>query len=211
MANDSIYIQLSWDDPDTGEQKELVQAVPVALGRDFSQLPETVGDQQVSRIVLDNKQVSRFHALITSGANRQLLVVDRSANGSFLNGRRVHQTSQPLGGRDTLRIGPYKILVAQMSEGDTEATELNVRDSSRINTKQTSPMSTPIAKMAIGTGLVLAMGIAAWIFVSSLLQKLRPQTDDTPIPQEEIEPVPADPPPAPDATEPPPEPTESPG
>jgi len=186
MANDSIYIQLSWDDPDTGELKESVHPVPVALGRDFSQLPETVGDQNVSRIVLDNKQVSRFHALLTSGTNRQLLVVDRSANGSFLNGRRVHQSSQPLSGRDTLRIGPYKILVTQMSEGDTEATELNMRES-RMAQAQTSSMGPPVMKIAIGAGLVIAMGAAAWLLVSSLLQNLRPQMDDESLlPHEEV-------------------------
>ena len=150
--------------------------VPIALGRDFSQLPETLGDQAVSRVELNDRQVSRFHALLTFGPNRQLIVVDRSANGTSLNGRSVRGASQPLGGRDTLKVGPYKILVTQMSEGDKEATELNFRDPKEQQAGL--GMSGPLTKVAIGAAILVVMGAAAWLVVSFLLNQYSPQVPE---------------------------------
>ena len=103
-----MEIQLSWEDP-SGELSEQRLSVPIAFGREASQLPPSIGEQQVSPIVLASKQISRFHALITE-TNGQLAIADHSSNGTFVNGQRIQDT-QPLTSGDTVRIGPYEITI----------------------------------------------------------------------------------------------------
>lgn len=111
-----MEIQLSWEDP-SGELTEQRLSVPIAFGREGSQLPPAIGSQQVSPIVLASKQISRFHALITE-TNGQLAIADHSSNGTFVNGQRI-QGSQPLTSGDTVRIGPYEITITVPSTGNT--------------------------------------------------------------------------------------------
>ncbi len=115
-----MEIQLSWEDPNSGELSEQRLSVPIAFGREASQLPPTVGEEQVSAIVLASKQISRFHALIT--ATNGLAIADHSSNGTFVNGQRI-QGSQNLNSGDTVRIGPYEITITVPSTGDTAARE----------------------------------------------------------------------------------------
>lgn len=111
-----MEIQLSWEDL-SGELSEQFLSVPIAFGREGSQLPPAIGSQQVSPIVLASKQISRFHALITETGG-QLAIADHSSNGTFVNGQRI-QGSQPLTSGDTVRIGPYEITITVPSTGNT--------------------------------------------------------------------------------------------
>ncbi len=105
----AVRIQLSWEDPASGEQRNPILAVPIALGREFAQMPATFGEQRVSRIVLDSEAVSRYHTLIqVEGAS--LVVIDQnSSNSTLVNGTR--QSRSLLTNGDTLQIGPYQISV----------------------------------------------------------------------------------------------------
>lgn len=116
-----MEIQLSWEDPTSGELYERLLPVPVAFGREANQIPASVGEQQVTPIILASKNVSRFHALIAS-INGQLTIADHSSNGTIVNGQRMQQSSQPLSSGDTLRIGPYEITVTVPSQGNTTVT-----------------------------------------------------------------------------------------
>lgn len=111
-----MEIQLSWEDP-SGELTEQRLSVPIAFGREGSQLPSRIGEQQVSPIVLASKQISRFHASITETGG-QLAIADHSSNGTFVNGQRI-QGTQPLTSGDTVRIGPYEITITVPSTGNT--------------------------------------------------------------------------------------------
>jgi pSer/pThr/pTyr-binding forkhead associated (FHA) protein len=105
-----MEIRLSWDDPATGERREPMLNVPIALGREFAQLPADVGGRRVARIVLNSLQVSRFHALIDEDASGVVVIDQGSANGTFINGQQ--QTRSPIANGDTLQIGPYYITLS---------------------------------------------------------------------------------------------------
>ncbi len=100
-----------WEDPATGERKEPLLTVPIALGREFERLPTLLDDQRVSRIVLNSLEVSRYHASIELLQNG-LTIVDRgSSNGLIVNGQKQAQRQLNFG--DTIKIGNYQITVAE--------------------------------------------------------------------------------------------------
>ncbi|MDZ8051012.1 MAG: FHA domain-containing protein [Aulosira sp. ZfuVER01] len=105
----NLHIQLSWDDPATGERREPRLSVPIAFGREFARLPTELRGERVSRMLLNSNEVSRYHALIDWEQN-QLVVTDQgSVNGVFVNGQR--QTRSVVANGDTVQIGPYTIAV----------------------------------------------------------------------------------------------------
>jgi pSer/pThr/pTyr-binding forkhead associated (FHA) protein len=105
-----MQIQLSWEDPATGDRRSPTLAIPIAIGREFARMPATIGDQRVSRIVIESGQVSRFHALIEFDGSGGLVVTDQNSyNGTLING--VRQNRSAIANGDTLQIGPYQITV----------------------------------------------------------------------------------------------------
>jgi len=107
MNPSPIQIRLSWEDPATGERREPTLNIPIALGRDFSQLPADIGGRRVSRMVLNSLEVSRFHALIDQEPNGLVVIDQNSRNGTFVNGQQ--QTRCAIANGDSLQIGPYHI------------------------------------------------------------------------------------------------------
>lgn len=178
-TSETVYVQVVWEDTTTGEIQQPLLAAPVAIGREQDQMPEQLGDKTVSRLELLNKEVSRFHALITV-ANSQLYITDRSANGTFLNGRQIRSGSQPFSSKDTIRIGPYKIVVMLMGEGDPNATALN-RDRTVAEQLPALHKNTMVIWL-IGAVVLVLMGLVAWGLVGTLLERSRPQVPDTPAP-----------------------------
>jgi pSer/pThr/pTyr-binding forkhead associated (FHA) protein len=99
-----------WEDPATGERKEPLLTVPIALGREFARLPETLGTERVCRIVLNSLDVSRYHASIEVQQDK-LIIVDRgSSNGIIINGQK--QPQQEIAPGDIIQIGNYQIAIA---------------------------------------------------------------------------------------------------
>ncbi|MBH8572173.1 FHA domain-containing protein [Nostocaceae cyanobacterium CENA369] len=105
----NLQIQLSWEDPATGERREPNLIVPIAFGREFARLPAEHGGQRVSRMLLNSNEISRYHALIDSEQNQPVVIDQGSVNGVFVNGQR--QTRCVLANGDTLQIGPYMMTV----------------------------------------------------------------------------------------------------
>lgn len=109
----NLQIQLSWEDPTTGERREPKLNLPIAFGREFAKLPTEIRGQRVSRMLLNSNEVSRYHALIDweqDWEQNNFVVIDQnSANGVFVNGQK--QTRCQLANGDTLQIGPYIITV----------------------------------------------------------------------------------------------------
>ncbi len=110
MNSAPLRIQLSWEDPATGEQREPLLGVPIAFGRDFNEMPTTWQGQPVSRMVLNSLEVSRFQTLIDRDTTGLVVVDQNSRNGTFINGTR--QGRSTLANGDTLQIGPYIISVS---------------------------------------------------------------------------------------------------
>ncbi|AOY79892.1 MULTISPECIES: FHA domain-containing protein [Moorena] len=174
-----IYIQLTWEDPETGELKKPVLRPPIAVGRENDHLPEHLAGQSVSHLVLLDKEISRYHALITV-ANTQLYITDRSANGTFINGRKIRSGIQPFSSKDTLRIGPYKITATLKRENDLNATAQNFDQTSLLGEKSVTnslPKNKPVVWL-IGLVVLLIMGVGTWFVVSGLLEGLKPGMQD---------------------------------
>ena len=99
-----------WEDPATGERKEPLLTVPIALGREFERLPDILDGQRVCRIVLSSLDVSRYHASIEIDQDR-LTIIDRgSSNGIIINGQK--QTQSQIVPGDVIQIGNYQIAIA---------------------------------------------------------------------------------------------------
>lgn len=106
----SLQIRLSWEDPTTGERREPILGVPIALGRDFAQMPATLDEKRVSRILFTSEQVSRYHALIDQESGGLVVIDQNSSNGTLVNGLRQHRSLLAQG--DTLQIGPYQVTIS---------------------------------------------------------------------------------------------------
>ncbi|MBW4512120.1 MAG: PrsW family intramembrane metalloprotease [Scytonematopsis contorta HA4267-MV1] len=107
--NNNFQINLSWEDPTTGERKEPQLTLPIAFGREFVKMPVEIEGHRVSRMLLKDKEVSRFHALINLEGNKLVVIDQGSPNGVFVNNER-HQ-HRILSSGDILKIGPYTITV----------------------------------------------------------------------------------------------------
>ncbi|MDP8962703.1 MAG: FHA domain-containing protein, partial [Cyanobacteriota bacterium] len=113
MNSAPLRIQLSWDDPATGDKREPMLAVPIALGRDFNQMPALMQGCPVSRMVLNSLEVSRFHTLIDQDNSGLVAIDQNSRNGTFVNGTRIGPNERvSLANGDSLQIGPYQIVVS---------------------------------------------------------------------------------------------------
>ena len=185
VVSEPIYVQLTWEDPETSELKRSLLAAPIAIGREIEQMPEYLGGQSVSRLELVHPEISRFHALIIV-ENNQLYVTDQaSANGTFINGRRVKKNHQHFSSKDTLRIGSYKIRATLMRANDLNATAQNP-DQANFSPSVQSLSQKTLVVWLIGGALLLLMGFAAWAVVSAVLEQSRPRVPIHSTPQSSI-------------------------
>ncbi|MBZ8179067.1 FHA domain-containing protein [Oscillatoria salina] len=144
-------IKLSWEDPGTGEIRQPTLNLPIALGREFQQMPGEMGGSRVTRIVLDSLEVSRYHALIDR-ENGNLVITDQnSSNGTYVNGQR--QTKANLASGDTLQLGPYQIT---LTFGASASTVVAPTSNSQIyfnpNTQIPDPSQPPPQPVASASG-----------------------------------------------------------
>ena len=68
-----------------------------------------LGRSELSDIVIDNRFVSKHHALLVKSDNGLLLADMKSRNGTFVNSKKVE--SRVLGNNDIVAIGDYRIKV----------------------------------------------------------------------------------------------------
>jgi pSer/pThr/pTyr-binding forkhead associated (FHA) protein len=106
-----MQISLTWEDPNSGQRRAPVLNTPIALGREFSQLPIEIAGRRVSRIQLEDGEISRYHALIDE-ENGQLFITDQNSS----NGLRVNDETRLrhlLAPNDRLQLGSYTITLSQ--------------------------------------------------------------------------------------------------
>jgi pSer/pThr/pTyr-binding forkhead associated (FHA) protein len=117
-------IELSWEDPATGERITQMCQLPIVMGREVAKLPLTINGKPTVQLTFSSLQVSRYHALIDaaarinlpSGAGAQKLAIadQNSSGGTFVNEQKI--ASQLLNHGDVIRVGPYQINVAIAAE-----------------------------------------------------------------------------------------------
>ena len=72
----------------------------------------TLGRDPTNDVILDDPRVSRIHAQVTRVGRRYYVTDLRSGNGTFVNDTRV-QGNVWLNPQDTIRIGPYKLVMGE--------------------------------------------------------------------------------------------------
>jgi len=110
MNPQSLQIRLTWQDLVTGERREPLLNLPVALGREFAEMPAEIRGLRVSRIVLNTAEISRFHALIDIESSGLVVIDQNTVNGILVNGQR--QARCLLANGDILQIADYQITVS---------------------------------------------------------------------------------------------------
>jgi len=90
----------------------------------FTKGPVYIGRHVHSQVFLPDRDVSRQHAVIYATGEGKWAVEDlESANGTYVNGRKVHQTQ--LKGGDGLRIGSFAIEISlESGESPGESTHM---------------------------------------------------------------------------------------
>jgi hypothetical protein len=104
-----LQIQLSWIDPNTEEQREPILATPVAIGKLFSEMPQEIHSQRVSRVAIADDLIADYHALIDWENQQLLITVQNSSTDIKING--VQLTHGSLRDGDRIEIGACKIIV----------------------------------------------------------------------------------------------------
>ncbi len=83
----------------------------------------SIGRTQDNDIVLDNRGVSRKHALIELNPNGAVIIDNESLNGTFINNRRV--TEEFLKDNDEITIGKYNLVYHQSISRDPRLSDLD--------------------------------------------------------------------------------------
>jgi len=76
----------------------------------------TIGRTPDNDIVLDNRGVSRRHAIIEFGDKQAVIIDNESLNGTFLNSRKI--TEEVLKDNDTITIAKYNLIYHQEARRD---------------------------------------------------------------------------------------------
>ena len=111
-------------------------------GRRFSIHPgrQTIGRLASNDIVVSGPSVSSSHAWITNQQGRCVLMNTLSTNGTFVNGKRIHQAALKHG--DRVRLGQVE-LVFLTRDGD-------------------APESRHLVRFALGLLLLIGLAALAW-------------------------------------------------
>jgi len=103
-----MQVRLTWPDPETRKHQTVVLNLPIALGRQKSEMPTQLEGETVTPLLLNDELVSRFHGLLFV-ENQQTLFRDLSRHGSSINGQPLHKDTCLVRSGDTLKIGLHPI------------------------------------------------------------------------------------------------------
>jgi pSer/pThr/pTyr-binding forkhead associated (FHA) protein len=117
-----LWVELVWDDPATGEVQGQRCRLPLALGRDPQQIPNTIQGLPVTKLTrFSSLQVSRYHVLI-EGQDFPLTVTNYGQAGLRVN--QVPTTNGMLQSGDALQVGPYAITLTAAAPSGLAATRI---------------------------------------------------------------------------------------
>jgi pSer/pThr/pTyr-binding forkhead associated (FHA) protein len=83
----------------------------------------SIGRNSDNDIVLDNRGVSRKHAMIEINPANTVIIDNESLNGTFVNNRRVEE--EILHDGDTITIGKYTLLLRPNAAGEVKLSDLD--------------------------------------------------------------------------------------
>ncbi len=109
-APDTLHPE-AWRGPGGEHGDELVIAAGPEAGARIELKSDVtaVGRHESSEILLDDVSVSRHHAVFTRTASGRITLRDlNSLNGTYVNGRRVEETT--LHSADEVQIGKFKLV-----------------------------------------------------------------------------------------------------
>lgn len=109
-----ILVQLSWLEINTNQQQSLQLRLPIAIGKDQNTLPNDLDGNQVSPLVLSDRSVSRYHALLVFEQGNVVVIDQNSTNGVLLNGALLEKglgLRSTLASGDRLTIGRYEVAI----------------------------------------------------------------------------------------------------
>jgi pSer/pThr/pTyr-binding forkhead associated (FHA) protein len=86
----------------------------------------TIGRDPQCDLHLDNRALSRRHALIEKRGAAIWVKDLKSQNGTFVNGERVSDTGQPLNGGDAIEVGRYQIRIDGVDQARTDTPVLTL-------------------------------------------------------------------------------------
>lgn len=93
----------------------------------------SIGRTHDNDIVLENRGVSRKHAMIEFNENAAVIIDNESLNGTFVNNRKV--TEEVLRDEDTITIGKYALVYHTMTSGGQDEMA-NMDGTMVLNTKK---------------------------------------------------------------------------
>lgn len=103
-----MRIQLTWTDPTTGKQQNPFLETPVAIGKEFAQMPSQISGNNVSRMVIKDDLIADYHVLIDY-QNQDLILSNQTNLGTQVNGQQVSSINLQNG--DTISIGICQITI----------------------------------------------------------------------------------------------------
>ena len=104
-----MQIKLTWIDPNTGDRRQPLLQIPVAIGKEFAAMPQQIDEQRVSRVTIQDDLIAAYHALIT-WQNQELIIIDQNTSyGIKINGLQL--TTGSLNDGDRIQIGNCEITV----------------------------------------------------------------------------------------------------
>ncbi len=93
----------------------------------------TIGRTNDNDVVLENRGVSRKHAMIEFNNNAAVIIDNESLNGTFVNNRKI--TEEVLRDDDVITIGKYSLVYHKDSTG-SEGPALDMEGTMVLNTKR---------------------------------------------------------------------------
>lgn len=169
----NFQIQLSWKDAATGRPHEPRLSLPIAFGREFAQMPIEIDNRPVSRMVLKNHKISRYHTLIDWSGDHLLVINQSRTHEIFVNGK--CQKRCILNNGDTLQIGSYTITVTFINSPPSHSLSKNFTISSILPNFNNHHLSLtelfPVAskKLKLHQNGFLIPGIITVMFVVAML------------------------------------------
>lgn len=100
-------------------------------------------------IVLSHAGVSRRHAIVRAGPTGLEALDPGSANGTWVNGRRVGPQPMPLGMGDALEIGPFRIKVSPSTRPARDPNRLSMADTAEVIRPPDSELSGRLGKVGL--------------------------------------------------------------
>lgn len=110
-----ISVQLSWLEIATNHPQSLRLNLPIAIGKDATSLPQSIDGDQVEQMILNDRSVSRYHALLAFDRENVVVIDQNSTNGMLVNGILIDRSVElckVLSSGDRLTIGRYEITIA---------------------------------------------------------------------------------------------------